>query len=303
MKHDDILHINFSEIDSEEIHDVALIEEKFAIFRNFSQLPYRSYPARLNFSIMAICLSGSVRTEINLKEYTFAKNDMVISFPDQVIQRIDQSPDFSCCVFTISPQFAQDAALRFQQFLPVLLQLKDHPVIHLEEREVQMILEYYALLQKKTALQHNAFRLEIIVSLLHAICYELGDILKRHAPAEILPKSRKDELFERFVGEVRQHYKEQRSVQFYADKMCLTSKHLSNVLKELTSKTASEWIDNYVILEAKVLLRNTGLTILQISENLNFANQSFFGKYFKQHTGISPTRYRNVGVDVRTERN
>ena len=72
--------------------------------------------------------------------------------------------------------------------------------------------------------------------------------------------------------------------------MC--SSDLSNVIKELTGKSASQWIDDYVVLEAKTLLKSTNLTILQISEELHFANQSFFGKYFKQHTGLSPMRYR-----------
>ena len=79
---------------------------------------------------------------------------------------------------------------------------------------------------------------------------------------------------------------------FCVRKRCILPKHLSNVIKELTGKSASQWIDDYVVLEAKTLLKSTNLTILQISEELHFANQSFFGKYFKQHTGLSPMRYR-----------
>ncbi len=84
---------------------------------------------------------------------------------------------------------------------------------------------------------------------------------------------------------------------FYADKLFVTSKHLSAVLKEISDKTAGEWIDQRVILEAKLLLRSTGLNIQEISAKLNFANQSFFGKYFKHLTGMSPRDYRTKTTD------
>ena len=105
-------------------------------------------------------------------------------------------------------------------------------------------------------------------------------------------KSRKDVIFEKYMREVLKHYKTERSVAFYADKLCLTAKHLSSVVKEMSGKTASEWIERFVILEARALLKSSDMSIQQIAEQLNFANQSFFGKYFKHHMGISPKEYR-----------
>ena len=139
---------------------------------------------------------------------------------------------------------------------------------------------------------HEQYGDEIALSLLHALFFDIAHIFDQHQPVCPKPQTRKDELFELFIRTVGEHYKQQRSVAFYADKLCLTPKHLSNVIKELTGKSASQWIDDYVVLEAKTLLKSTNLTILQISEELHFANQSFFGKYFKQHTGLSPMRYR-----------
>ena len=86
--------------------------------------------------------------------------------------------------------------------------------------------------------------------------------------------------------------KEKRSVSYYADKMFLTAKHLSTVVKEISGKTAGEWIDSLVVLEAKALLKSSELSIQEIADELHFANQSFFGKYFKHHTGMSPKEYR-----------
>jgi AraC-like DNA-binding protein len=99
-------------------------------------------------------------------------------------------------------------------------------------------------------------------------------------------------LVEKFLDLAQTHYKEQRELNFYADKLCLTPKHLSKVVRKTSGTTANGWIDNHVILEAKALLKSTDMTILQISEELNFPSQSFFGKYFKRCTGMSPSEYK-----------
>ena len=91
-----------------------------------------------------------------------------------------------------------------------------------------------------------------------------------------------------------QNFRKERSVAFYADRMCVTPKHLSAVAKEITGLTASELIDHYVIMEAKIMLAETALTIQEVSNKLNFANQSFFGKYFKHLTGFSPSAFRKM---------
>lgn len=95
-----------------------------------------------------------------------------------------------------------------------------------------------------------------------------------------------------FIDLLESHFREERAVNFYAERLFVTPKHLSAVLKEISGQTAGEWIDQRVILEAKLLLRTTGMNIQEISTALNFSNQSFFGKYFKHLTGISPREYR-----------
>ena len=137
-------------------------------------------------------------------------------------------------------------------------------------------------------LKDNPFRKEITQGLLLALFYEIYNIYQGHVVQERIPKSRKEDLFERFIRAVSESYKEERSVSYYADKMFLTAKHLSTVVKEISGKTAGEWIDSLVVLEAKALLKSSEMSIQEIADELHFANQSFFGKYFKHHTGMSP---------------
>ena len=106
-------------------------------------------------------------------------------------------------------------------------------------------------------------------------------------------RGRREEFFERFMELLTQYHKQERSMGFYAERLHITPKYLSSVIKEVSGKSAAEWIDQYVILEAKALLRYSGLSIQEIAYELNFSTQSFFGKYFKHHTGISPSAYKH----------
>ena len=104
-------------------------------------------------------------------------------------------------------------------------------------------------------------------------------------------QSRQQMIFERFLWLVQKHYREERGIAFYADKLCLTPKYLSTVIYQCGGRHASEWIRDYVILEAKALLKSRQYTAQQVSDLLNFPNASFFGKYFKAATGFSPRQY------------
>lgn len=236
MKEEGVKKVNMSILET-EIDLITSIKNDFAIFENSSDLPVLDYPSRLEMGMMAICLRGTTRMSIDLKEYTFGANDMVIVLADQIVQQHQRSDDFLCCVFAVSIKFAQEAILSYRQFLPTLLRIKEDPRILLKPEEVVSVLEYCSFLRQRVNMRDNCFRREIAKSLFHALFYELGNIMNRHAPAVGRQvKTRRDEVFEQFMHLLRDHYKAQRSVTFYADKLCLTPKHLSNVVKGLTGK-------------------------------------------------------------------
>ena len=96
----------------------------------------------------------------------------------------------------------------------------------------------------------------------------------------------------RFVLAVGQHYRTHREVRFYSDALCISPKYLSTIVKSVSGRTPGEWIESYVTMEAKMLLSTTDLSIQEISSQLNFPNQSFFGKYFRHQTGLAPSAFR-----------
>jgi AraC-like DNA-binding protein len=91
---------------------------------------------------------------------------------------------------------------------------------------------------------------------------------------------------------VENNFREEKRVSWYAKQLCITPKYLSESVKQVSRRTPNEWIDNYVILEARVMLKDSALSIKEIAQQLHFPNQSFFGKFFKEHVGMSPSKYR-----------
>lgn len=271
---------------------IDFIGNDFAIFDDIRDIPFTPYPTRLNAACFAVCRKGWCKLNINLRDYEMREGMLCIILPEQIVQQGERSDDFSGSFIAVSRDFMDLVIPTMQQLFPMFFMIKERPCIAVTADELQAFEEYHSFLWSKVKLKDNPYRKEITQGLLMALFYEIYDIYQGHAVKERTPKSRREDLFERFIRYVYEFYKEERSVSFYADKMFLTPKHLSTVVKEVSGKTAGEWIDSLVILEAKAMLKSSEQSIQEIADELHFANQSFFGKYFKHHTGFSPKEYR-----------
>lgn len=275
----------------ENVPGIDFINEDFAIFDNTDDFPPLDHPMRIGAAIFALCTKGFMRIRINMEEYIVRENQLILSLPDQIIQYVERSKEMAGIFIVISKDFMEEIIPHIQNTLPVFFYIKEHPVTELNTEEIDCIKEYHTFLWKKVKAKGHPYRKEIAQSLLLAVFHEVYGMFKNHMPIEG-KKSRQEELFEAFIRTLDLYHRQERSVAFYAGKLCITPKYLSLLVKNVSNQTAGEWIDKYVVLEAKALLSSSTLSIQEISDRLNFANQSFFGKYFKQHTGISPTEYR-----------
>lgn len=286
---------NIHNVDISQIQHLAMIDfigNDFAIFDDIKDIPLLPYPTRLDAACLAVCRRGWCKMHINLQEYEMKEQMLCIILPDQIVQQDERSDDFSGSFIAVSRDFMDMVIPTMQQLFPMFFMIKERPCIPITSEELQSFQEYHSFLWSKVKLKDNPYRKEITQGLLLALFYEIYNIYQGHVILERTPKSRKEDLFERFIRAISESYKDERSVSFYADKMFLTAKHLSTVVKEVSGKTAGEWIDSLVVLEAKALLKSSELSIQEIADELHFANQSFFGKYFKHHTGMSPKEYR-----------
>ncbi|MCM1518347.1 MAG: helix-turn-helix domain-containing protein [Pseudoflavonifractor sp.] len=265
---------------------------QIATFNSIADIPSFDMPAKLQVILSAVCIGGEMSAVIDCHEWRLRANDMIVLRPGHVITSYTTSDDFKGLFIVADPHAVYEALPSLSSFLHCALQFRDNPVIRISEAEIESQLTYHGILRRKIESASHQFRREVIKSLCQALFYETLGLYTRHMRDDIGPMKRKDDILLKFMTLVARDFRRERSVSYYAEQLCVTPKHLSAVVKDASGRTAGEWIDSHVALEAKILLKNTGMTIQEISTALNFANQSFFGKYFKHLTGMSPREYR-----------
>lgn len=257
--------------------------------------PIYKYPLRLDGLLIVVREKGESRFSINLKEFSMIPGDIVICSPGDLLQSVSNEGIHQSQTIMISSDFLKEMYIGLNSFMPFFTSQKEHPVFHLTENEVKELGAFYQLVEESVGIE-DYFQNDIVKRLLAAYLYKLGSILYRHRPelqAEAAqPLKREEILFKQFINLLAEHHCKERRVDFYADQLFLSPKHFSTVIKKVSGKTAGEWIDEYVILEIKTLLKYSPMSIQEVAYYMNFPNPSFFGKYFKHHTRMSPSEYK-----------
>lgn len=253
------------------------------------------YPVQVTMAISFVCLKGKIDMSIGLESYTLSKNQAVLIIPGTFFQIKDVTDDARCIFTAISPDFinyAQDIKLGVE----FGRMLRENPIYTMTDDEMTEALSVYNLVKAKLKKPNYQFKEDVARSYLTILkCNMFQQFLERtDIEKSDKPTNRREEIFYNFISIVREYYKENRNLGFYADKLFMSPKYLSSVVHEVSGKYATEWINEYVILEAKAMLRSPGVNVKDVTHNLNFANQSFFAKYFKQHTGYTPRQYMNL---------
>lgn len=243
--------------------------------------------------VILICRQGQAIITIDLQEYEVVNNTVMFFFPDTIVSLTKVSPDFSVSYFTCLSKMFQECTFRFNpQFFHFV---KEHPHKTLSSQDTLSIEELMKATEIIYADRSHCFRYEIAKNLLQIFLMDLYDKSYRwFTPLDIEGRNRPDEIFKKFMVLVHTHCFSRREVSFYANNLCISTKYLTDICRAVTGKSSKKIIDNFNILEIKVLLQNTELSIQAISEQLNFPDQSYLGRYFKRHEGISPLEYRNV---------
>lgn len=253
------------------------------------------HPCRIYAVTILICISGEAECMINLKHYHVEKNMIVVCFPDDIIQ-IKSACQLDAHAVLISLSLLNELRLDSNRRSDFYLRIRQNAVCQLASEQIATLKPYYTLLcdniQRQTDETH-----EIIKGLLRAFSYSIISKMRLYQPmpeeGNAMICNRNKQLFNEFMTLVKQYHTQHRGVKFYADKLCITPNYLSGAIKDYTGKTATEWVNNFVILEAKIMLKDSSLSIQEISYQLHFPNQSAFGKYFKLLVGMGPKQYRN----------
>ncbi|MBR2975352.1 MAG: AraC family transcriptional regulator [Alistipes sp.] len=268
--------------------DNIVIGEDLAIISSNSKNFNFQEPRKLTHAVIGVCAAGSGHFKVNLQEYELESPMLITLMPGQIIEPMNTSPNFRGYCIILSKRFIDMVNITGWQQQYVTMY--NNPVISLDNETLHNLRIFYTMLYHAASHTDNPFRLQVIENLVRVFYYGGVSAFGRKSESSV---AYKNGIVERFMELVQENYREERLISFYADKLCITPKYLSKLIKEHTGRSAGDWIENHVILEARAMLQTSEMTIQQIAAMLNFPNQSFFGKYFKRATGLSPKQYRN----------
>ena len=240
--------------------------------------------------IIGVCHQGCVRAEFDTQPVEFCSHDITVLYPKHTLTALEFSDDFAASVIVISEAFL--TSLHHRSSYHYQLEYQKHPSFTLNDEQYKIIMGAMDMIEAITNLS-SPHRNAMLADALDVFSRLIDEYRFRGKEVEEWDKNEK--LFYRFYDAITQHFQESHEIKFYADLLCLTPKYFATLIKQETGKCASDWIADYLIIQAKILLRSrNNLNIQQITDRLGFPEQSSFSRYFKQKTGLSPREYRNM---------
>ena len=271
---------------------LAILREPFISGTDENLSPVMHHLWKLEGGAIYFCRKGWAHATINLKDYEIVENTQVVLLPGTIIRINGCSSDFTASFFGFPKEMFMEACMRFE---PIFFRfIKEQPCYVLPQENTGAI---NGMLRATTAIyndRENRFRNQIAKNHLQSFMLDIYDKCYRYfGKHKIEGGTRQDEIFKSFVSLVHEHCASQREVSFYADKLCISTKYLTGICKAVTGDSAKKIIDDFAILEIKVLLQSTELTVQEIADRLVFPDQSYLGRYFKRHEGMSPKEYQS----------
>lgn len=250
-----------------------------------------SIPYRSDYYKVSLCLRGTAELKVNLQTYVVGPGCLVLVTPHIIKQWTHVSDDYETLSVFFTSEFITTNNAHVGK-LGFLLSPTTF-VLPLSAPEAANIAASFRFLHQKYRTPH-ANRRDIVKNIINGLLYEVGALYDQKPASLPMAHSRGQGLTTEFKQLIQAHSASARSVAFYADKLCITPKHLTEMVREVTGKTASDLIAEAVVLEAKALLQTTTLPMHQIAEKLHFADQFAFSRFFKKSTGLSPTAYKQA---------
>ena len=256
------------------------------------------YPFRVDCYVAAYCVEGSVDCSVNLTDYHLTTGTLLLFTPGNIVRitEPEQTEHLRLTLICASTSFISGIGINPSKFLVEAMDVLRDPCIHLSADETEMLRKYVNLALDITK-TNPQFIKESIGGLVSSVFYQfagfLADSKRRQDQETPVRTTRQRQMLEQFIKLAINDHAREHLVGYYADKMCVTPKYLSKIVKETSGRSVPEWLNELLILDAKNMLRHSDMTIKEISAKLNFPSQSFFFRFFKNHTGQTPTQYRD----------
>lgn len=267
-------------------------------FLDFPELREKfQHPYRLDAYMAIFCFEGELTVEINLKPYHITKGSVIINVPGNVWRICDISPAppdaRRFVLIAVSRDFLSISRMNYVHLYRQNLSAFNNPCFTITESEQEVLNKYYELAHELRSRNISNIR-QTLWGLVSSCLYYFGGIWAEKISKVVMPRKpgHHKVILERFLDLVVEYHDRERGMAFYASKLCITPKYLSSIIRSVSGRSGPEWIDSYVLLEAKNMLKYTDMPIKQIVAALHFDNPSTFFKFFRAHTGMTPSEFR-----------
>lgn len=248
-----------------------------------------------NVLSLFLIVEGSMNVNIDGTEYHLPENSQIGVVHLQTFRNIRLSTPFRGYNLNVSKQCLDKIWSDSKQIpISVFMSHRETPVLLLEKQELELLEELALRIGHNMDRPTHLFYGNLVINELRSFFMEFGNIMVQRYPTNLEPAMQRDRLIVSFIHLLHEHCRTEHSVAFYAGRLCITPEYLSKTLKRFSGRTVTKWIDDALLREAQILIRNKGLTVQQISDALSFSDQSAFGKFFKKHLGVSPAEYRKL---------
>lgn len=246
---------------------------------------------KVDVDTIIFCRKGTAHIEIDLIPYEIVANTQLIIIAGSIVHNISNSDDFKISYITFKHEAYDEATAQLEPSFTFFL--KEYPCVQLGEKRINKMNYLVEAMEDFYNEKTNCFRVKIFKNNIQSFLLDVYDktrtLFKIDKSEEV---GRREELFIKFIHLIHKYCPQQREVGFYAEKLCITSRYLSSITQNIADKSAKYIIDKHTIQRIKIMLKYSNMSIQDISYELNFPDQSFFSRYFKKHTGMSPLEYR-----------
>ena len=251
--------------------------------------------AHIAMNVIMVCSNGKIQARMNDMQLSLSKNQVAIVPQNVLVTDIMISPDFDMKAVFLTNSILQSLLRDKMMLWNDMMYVYHHHVITLDDDDVENYSQFYDML--RVAVERSSkkpFREEVVQSLLKVALLALCGEMKLLLPDEYLDDDARlsNTHFQRFLEVLHNSEVKYRPVEYYASELCISPKHLTSICKKISGKTASEWIREQVLEDIRYYLKKTDLSIKQVCNRVGFSNTSFFGKYVKEHLGMTPVAFR-----------
>jgi AraC-like DNA-binding protein len=271
----------------------VFLDDDLLLTEHINEAPMPTEPRKMNIIIIGLCTQGEIIYKLDTQEQVIKAGDILIVSERHVVDSYRHSPDMQGLCMMMSLHFFHEIIQNIQDVSSLFLFARSHPVMSLEQKEIDTFKAYFNVIKQRLGDKSNHFHKDLIRTLLLAMFYDLSNIIYRVQNND-RPRSRAESIFLDFIRMVEKNCRTERRVGWYAQQLSMTPKYLTECVKQISQRTPNEWIENYVSLELRVQLKNSNKSIKEIANEMHFPDQSLMGKYFKKIVGLTPLQYRRL---------